>query len=306
MKYGKTIIAVVLLLALAVMVTTIYLPYAIAEPVDTYHSRWHLVRAMASEDIVDWAAEYGYDLTGVRSTNGDFASKDSSTVLNGGPFRIRSLFQNRSPGHEGYSAGGAWMFTICGKNYNDVDDDFSFTIVGWSKENGMLQVIAHGDGILGTQAVIKYPEDGSDALGALISLTGVAYDDGTEVFTEIGEFGDAAVGMMARITGSGFTDEICDITAATADTITCDVTVSTGDCTDATVQINPAFWVDTISLDATTKWPSVAVYNSGNDEVAFVLMDTTGLEWIQWLFYDASGDLQSDEASDISVYGRRY
>jgi len=299
MRYGRTIVAIAMLLVLAVGSFMFVLPLTMAEPVDTYHSRWHLVRETADEDAADFAT--AYDLTGVGTTDGDFASKDTSSVLAGGAFQIRSA--NASFGHEGYSAGGAWIFAICGSNYADVDDTFSFDIIGWSKTNGMLQKIAEGDGVIGTQAVGIYP-DGGDAHGALISLTSVAYTHSTETFTESGEFGDAAVGMMARVTGTGFTNEIVDITTATANTVICDITTSATDCTDATIQINPAFWADTINLDATTKWPSVAVYNSGNNQVCIVLIDTTGLEWIQWIFYDAGAG--SGEAGNITVYGRRY
>lgn len=301
MRYGKTIVAIAMLLVLAVASFMSILPLTMAEPVDTYHSSWHLIRETANEDTADFAT--AYDLTGVDTTDGDFASKDTSTVLAGGAFRIRSA--NASFGHEGYSAGGAWMFAICGSNYADVDDTFSFNIIGWSKTNGMLQTIAEGDGVIGTQAVGLYPDDGADAHGALISLTGVAYTHSSETFTESGEFGDAVVGMMARVTGTGFTNEICDITAATANTVVCDITTSSANCTDATIQINPAFWADTINLDETTKWPSVAVYNSGDNEIAFILIDTTGLEWIQFVLYGCDGET-GNEAGNITVYGRRY
>ncbi len=68
--------------------------------------------------------------------------------------------------------------------------------------------------------------------------------------------------------------------------------------------IDNGFWADTISLDETSKWPSVGVYNaSGNDEVAILLVDMTGLEWVDFVTYDVAG---SAEASTLGVYGRRY
>lgn len=63
------------------------------------------------------------------------------------------------------------------------------------------------------------------------------------------------------------------------------------------------YWADTITLDETTKWPSVGVYNSGDNEVAMLAVDLTGLEYIDFIIYDANG---TAEASTIGVYGRRY
>lgn len=63
------------------------------------------------------------------------------------------------------------------------------------------------------------------------------------------------------------------------------------------------YWADTISLDETTKWPSVGVYNSGDNEVAVLAVDLAGLEYIKFVIYDANGGA---EASTVGVYGRRY
>ena len=204
------------------------------------------------------------------------------------------------------------MFAICGENFNDVDDTFSFNLVGWSKTNGMLQNILEGNGVIGTQAVIIYP-DGGDALGRTISETGVAYTHSTKTFTVTNRGFDGALeGMMARVTGSGFTDEIVNITTVTdVNIIICDVTSTSTDATDATVQINPAFWADTITLDETTKWPmdmggdgnNVQVYNSGDNEVAVIVVDLTDIEWIQWIIYDADA-ATGEQAGNITVYGR--
>ncbi len=300
-EIGK--VSVVITLLLVVVAALIYgtLPTK-AEPVDTYHSSWHLVRETADEDAATFAA--AYDLT----TEGNFASKDSSTVLAGGPFQIRSTNAGAGP-HEGYSAGGAWKFAICGKNYNNVDDTFSFNIIGWSKINGMLQTIAEGNGVLGTQAVIVYP-DGGDALGELVSETSVSYDDAGGVqdnyFTVTNQgFDGAVVGMLAYVTGTDITSGYYQVTVVTDSNNIKIAVTATDDNTDSTVQINPAFWADTITLDETTKWPSVAVYNSADNEVAFIVVDTTGLEWIQFVIYAADA-ATNEEAGDITVYGRRY
>ncbi len=219
-KLGKALTVVILVLA--VIAGTFMLPkpeQVQAEPVDTYHSSLHLVRALAAEDGATFAASL--DLAG---GEGDFASKPTSAFL------IRSMFTETGP-NEGYSAGGAWIFTFaCSTTDGDDDSEgFSFTLVGWSKTNGMAQVICEGNGLAGTQDVVIYPG---------------------------------------------------------------------GSVTDANDT-----WADTIVLDETTKWPSVAVYNSGDNEVCILVADMTGLEYVYPFIYDAAG---TAEASAVAVYGRRY
>ena len=64
------------------------------------------------------------------------------------------------------------------------------------------------------------------------------------------------------------------------------------------------FWADTINLDETSKWPSVGVYNAtGDDEVGLLMIDMTGIEWIDFVTYDVAG---TAEAVTLGVYGRRY
>ena len=286
-----------------------------AEPIDTYHSGWNLVRETADEDGTTFAAVY--DLTGVGTTNGNFASKDTSTVLTGGAFHIPTLAERQGVG---YSRGSKWVFAICGKCYNDVDDTFSFNVVGWSKDNGMLHNICEGDGVLGTQAVVVYP-DADDAHGALISETAVVYTHGTTTFTVTNEgFDGAVVGMLARVTGTDLTNEIVQITTVTdVNIIICSGVTSADNNTDSTVQVNPAFWTDTINLDELTKWSAagaadpnsnmmannVAILNSGDNEVALLVIDLAGLEYIQFVFYDCDA-ATGDEAGDLTVYGRPY
>jgi len=276
-----------------------------AIPLDTYHSGWKLIRETADEDGGDFLEVYNLPI------QGNFANKDSSTVANGGPYHIRS-YQGSGDGTEYQSSGGAWVFAICGKNYdvgddNTIDNTFSFNIVGWSRINGMLQVIAEGDGILGTQAVITYPDDSADAVGALVDETGVTYTHSSETFTVTNEGFDGTVaGMMIYVTGTDITNGYYAITTATdANNIVCSGMASTDNNTDSTVQANPVFWADTINLDETTKWPSVAVYNSGDNEMAFIVVDMTGLEWVQFVVYDAT-PAQTGEAGDVTVYGRLY
>lgn len=306
MRMGRVPIAVILVLVLTAVLICVTRP-AEAEPLDQYHSSWHLVRETADEDGETFAGVY--DLT----TEGNFANKDSSSVVDGGPFPIRSF--SEGIGHEGYSPGSKWMFAICGKNYNNTDDTFSFNIVGWGKINGMLQNIAEGAGALGTQAVIVYPDDG-DAVGELVSETSVAYDHtgGAQdtYFTVTNEGFDGTVaGMLAYVTGTNITSGYYQVTVVT-DTNNIKIAVTaTDDNTDSTVQINPAFWADTLTIDEKTKWPrdgdanNIFIYNSTDDEVAFIVVETTGLEWIQFVIYGADA-ATGEEAGDLTVYGRRY
>jgi hypothetical protein len=200
------------------------IPVAEAEPLDSYHSSWHLVRETADEDGADFETVYNLD-----ASEGHWAGKDGNSVADGGPFQIRSTDTEMRPPSEGMSPGAVWEFVICGGLAEN--DTFSFDIVGWSKTNGMLQVIAVCDGVIGTQDVVIYPDSG------------------------------AATNI---------------------------------------------WWADTINLDTVSpvRWPGVSVRNSGNNEVCMILVDTTGLEWIQFVMYDCDGS--GTEASNLTVYGRRY
>lgn len=211
---GKIFLSLMLALVIGALIVLFTIPSK-AVPIETHHSSWHLVRDTAAEDAADFATALP-----LATSEGDFANMTTSS------FRISSynVVSSRS---EGYSPGGAWMFVFCGTDA--ADDTFSFTLVGWAKTNGMAQVICEGNGILGTQDVVLYPDDGATATNA--------------------------------------------------------------------------FWADTITLDETTKWPSVAVYNSGDNEVAFILVDMTGLEYVYPYIYDAAG---TAECATVTVYGRRY
>ena len=216
-KRGKTNLAGVSLLVIFVLVVVLSLMGVRAEPTDTYHSSWHEIRVSAAEDGANFAA-----VLALATNEGDFANKPS------GAFQIQSHSAGIANRGEGYSPGGAWMFSICGVGL--ADDTFSFNLVGWAKTNGFAQIICEGNGILGTQDVVIYPG------------------------------------------GSAVTDGL---------------------------------WADAIVLDETTKWPSIAVYNSGDNEVAVIVVDTTGLEWVQFIVYDSLSS-QAGEANSTAVYGRRY
>lgn len=318
MRIGRVILPILLVLFVMAAIL-LFEMRAKAEPLDTYHSSWHLVRETADEDGSDFLAVYNLPI------HGNFANKDSSSVANGGPFKIPSVDTGIDYRH--YSPGSKWMFAICGENFNNVDDTFSFNLIGWSKTNGMLQVIAEGDGVLGTQGVIAYPDDSADAVGATCSETSVAYDHtaGAEekYFTVTNEGFDGAIaGMQAYVSGTNITEGYYQVLVVTdTNNISIDVT-ATDDNTDSTVQINPAFWADTINLDETTKWGgaladpnsiygyyrmpgTIAVINSGDNEVASLVVELTGIEWIQFVLYDCDA-ATSEQAGNLTIYGRRY
>ena len=304
-RYGKITIAMLFILVAMAYMAIPKLPVK-ADPADSFHSEWVLIRDTADEDGATFAAVY--DLT----TDGNFASKDSSSVADGGPYRIspRAGLNNR------------WMFTFCGKNYNNVDDTFSFNLIGWSRDNGMLQNIAEGSCTLGTQAVVVYP-DGGDALGELVSMTGVSYDHagGAEdtYFSKTDVGLNVVAGMMAYVTGTNITSGYYQVTVVTDDDNIKIAVTASGDNTDSTVDINPAMWADTIALDETTKWTStidgaaassgnkgtIEVINSGDNEVAGLVVDLKGIDWVQVVVYDADA-ATAEQAGDITVYGRKF
>lgn len=277
-----------------------------AAPVDSYHSSWHLVRETANQDGDTFAAVYA--LAGIES---NFASKDTSSVANGGAFRISS--RNVAGPDEGWSAGQTWELMFCGENRNDVDDTFSFNVIGWNKTNGPLQVICEGNGVLGTQSVVVFP-DGGDALGPLISATGVTYDDSggaqDNYFSQTDIGVGVVAGMQAYVTGTNITTGFYQVTIVTDDDNIKIAVTATDDNTDSTVQIAPSMWADTITLDEVTKWPKfqgdlpgVGIYNSGDNEIA-ILQIQNPPEYMQVVVYDADG-ATGEEAGNITVYGRR-
>lgn len=309
-RCGRITLAMLFVMAMITYLAIPLLP-AKADPADAFHSEWVLIRDTADEDGATFAAVY--DLT----TEGNFANKDSSSVANGGPYQIspRAGLNNR------------WMFSLCAKNYgvgadNAIDNTFSYNIIGWSRENGMLQVIAEGDCVLGTQAVIVYP-DGGDAVGEAISMTAVTYTHGTTTFSKTGVGIGIAIGDIVYVTGTNLTDGYYAVTGRTDDTVVCSGIASSNNNTDSTLDANPAFWADTINLDETTKWTSTidgSGASTGNKgvlelinadgtisagEVGAIVVDLNGIDWVQFVIYDADATT-GVQAGDVTVYGRKF
>ena len=161
MKTRKGIAVICWVIVLVIIISASLVYKSEAEPVDTHHEGWFLIRALDNQDAandIDNATTPVLDLDGAA---GDFASKPS------GAFQITS--SNR-----GISKGGAWIFAICGTD--DVDEDLDFDVVGWAKRNGMAQVMCQGTGILGSQDVVLYPDTGATATAAFWADTIVVTD----------------------------------------------------------------------------------------------------------------------------------
>jgi len=310
----------ILLIGLSLLVSGYFIVIKplLAVTTDQYHSSWHEIRADSNEDGASLAAIYNL------TTDSAFSNKDTNSVASGGAFRIPST---GSPEFgEGTSIGTKWQFIICGKNYsvgadNAVDNTFSYSVLGWAKTNGPLQVIGHGTGILGTQAVGTFP-DGTAANGVEVTAAACTYTHSTEVFVSPDAgFDGAVVEQVAYITGDA--NITAGYYAVTTYTDVCNMTFSGMSSSNngkaITITMNPSFWADTLTLAKVTKWPGslpdpntpggrtsgINVSNSGNNEIAIITIETTGIEWIQFVFYGCDG-ATGVEAGALRVYGRRW
>lgn len=145
MKYGK--ITLISLICFALIIVAVLCVRALADPTDTYHAKWVQVKDSAAEDGATFAATASFDANG-----GDFGNIFTDY------YRIRSYGMPQTTGNP-VSGGGAWMFAFYGTDA--ADETFSFTLVGWSRVNGMAQVICEGDGVLGAMTVATEPNGDS-------------------------------------------------------------------------------------------------------------------------------------------------
>ncbi len=110
------------------------------------------------------------------ATKGDFANKPSGTIdildpafldpttqVSGG---VNVIAKSEINGITFSFAGG------------DADDDaFTWTIFAWRNENGPATIVTDGTGILGSQAVVKYPHNGVAATNKFWADTLVISND---------------------------------------------------------------------------------------------------------------------------------
>ena len=137
---------------LALLVLTVV--YAVrGRPRDTHQAYWQLIKSTSTEDGETFADVYDLDGNG-----GDFASKGTNPVSEGGPFRLK---KQRSDLGQYRSFGNKWQFIMCGGIASGYT--YSFTLVGWAADNGPLQVICEGNGRMGDQDVVKFPHNGEAA-----------------------------------------------------------------------------------------------------------------------------------------------
>jgi hypothetical protein len=82
------------------------------------------------------------------ATEGNFAQKPAGAI------QIK-------PSDAGLSAVNGMEVIFCGGAA--ADKTFSFKVWGWRSHNGPAELVCSGDGILGTQQVVKYPHNGATA-----------------------------------------------------------------------------------------------------------------------------------------------
>ncbi|HBG28189.1 MAG: hypothetical protein A2Y10_19620 [Planctomycetes bacterium GWF2_41_51] len=152
----------------------------------------YLLRAEADENS---------ELIGL-TTGGDFASKPAGAVM------LDNLnIDQRKKNLVFYFCGGA-----------AADKTFGYKIWAWRSNNGMAELIAEGTGVLGTQAVVKYPHTGTAATNKFWADTLTITTQGTP---ETFQVADAAGGdRTAKLFGynCGYEWIYCEITDADGST----------------------------------------------------------------------------------------
>lgn len=157
-RFKEILLACGVLIILLTILQAAFHEKAEAEPADSYQGEWHLIRDTSGEDAATFELALALD-----GSEGDFANLPSDV------FTIPD-FDNKTiiPG-QSISPGVAWLFALCGTD--TANDTFSYAVVGWASRNGMAQVMAQGDSVLGSQDVVLYPDDGATATAAFWSDT---------------------------------------------------------------------------------------------------------------------------------------
>lgn len=92
------------------------------------------------------------------ATAGDFASKPSSAIDLLDIIRLDpNVGTAKDPKVIAETAINGITFAFAGGDAND--DAFTWKIFAWRNENGPAELVADGTGVLGTQAVVKYPHN---------------------------------------------------------------------------------------------------------------------------------------------------
>ena len=96
------------------------------------------------------------------ATQGNFAQKPSGALDVLDIIRLDpNASEEKDPKVIANSVANGLVFTFAGGAAADAV--FSWKIYGWRNENGPAELLADGTGVLGTQAVVKYPHNGATA-----------------------------------------------------------------------------------------------------------------------------------------------
>ncbi len=96
------------------------------------------------------------------ATAGDFANKPSDTIDILDPaFLDPTTSETKKFSFQAISNANGIVIYFLGGDAND--DAFTWNVFGWRNQNGAAELIADGTGILGSQAVVKFPHNGATA-----------------------------------------------------------------------------------------------------------------------------------------------
>jgi hypothetical protein len=95
------------------------------------------------------------------TTKGNFGNMPTGTVDLLNVIQLDPTVDNSSTKVIADNLTNGIEFFFAGGNAND--DPFTWNLYAWKNENGPARLAAEGTGVLGSQAVIKYPHNGLDA-----------------------------------------------------------------------------------------------------------------------------------------------
>ncbi len=122
-------------------------------PLDTFTHRLFVARPEAAANTT---------FSDTLTTKGDFANKPSGALDILDPsFLDPTTEVSKDAAFRAISKANGIIFSFAG---GDADDDaFTWKIYAWKNENGPAELVVDGTGILGSQAVVKYPHNGATA-----------------------------------------------------------------------------------------------------------------------------------------------
>jgi hypothetical protein len=96
------------------------------------------------------------------ATAGDFANKPSGAIDILDPTYLDPTTEvEKDVAYRAITKANGIIFSFAGGNADD--DAFTWKIYGWRNENGPAELVVDGTGILGSQAVVKYPHNEATA-----------------------------------------------------------------------------------------------------------------------------------------------